>query len=64
MEFSESCEGGFGNSWNVGGGRDPDLFPPGCSLLYAGPWALAFTLAIRLLRSQDEFLGGREVSKT
>ena len=36
--------------------------PPGCSLLYTGPWALAFTLAIRLLRSRDEFLGGREGS--
>ena len=38
--------------------------PPGCSLLSAGPWALVFTPAIRLPRSRDEFLGGREVSKT
>ena len=57
MEFSESCEGGLGNSWNFGGGRDPDLFSPtGCSLLSAGPWALVFTPAIRLPRSRDEIL--------
>jgi hypothetical protein len=33
-EFSVSCEGGSGNSWSVGGGRDPDFALP--------PWLLSF----------------------
>ena len=64
MEFSESCEVDLATVGTLVEAVTLICSPPGCSLLYAGPWALAFTLAIRLLRSQDEFLGGREVSKT
>ena len=56
MEFSVRCEGRSGNSWRVGGGRDPDFaLPPGYSLLPARPWVLGSfhpgdALALRLGR--------------